>query len=187
MSLLDETEMEIRSRLGACVFATGEQRMEEVVGETLRKRALTISVAESCTGGLIGHLLTNVPGSSGYFLGGMITYSNESKEGLLGVSSETLEKYGAVSDWTVQDMARGVRERLNSDIGLAVSGIAGPDGGTTEKPVGTVHIGLAANDEVLSKKYRFQGIREEIKLNAAMTALDCVRRYLYGDPFLSGI
>jgi nicotinamide-nucleotide amidase len=117
----------------------------------------------------------------------MIAYSNEVKTGLLGVSPETLEKYGAVSDPTVQKMARGVRERLDSDIGLSVSGIAGPEGGTIEKPVGTVHIGLAANDKVLSGKYRFKGTREEIKLNTAMMALDWVRRYLYGNPFLSGI
>ena len=161
--------------------------MEEVLGETLRKRQLTISVAESCTGGLIGHLLTNAPGSSDYFLGGMIAYSNESKTGLLGVSPETLEKYGAVSYPTVQEMAKGVRERLDSDIGVSVSGIAGPEGGTMEKPVGTVHIGLAAKEKVLSAKYRFQGTREEIKLNTAMMVLDWVRRYLHEDPFLSGI
>jgi len=187
MSLLDEAETEIRTQLDPCVFATGEQRMEDVLGEMLRKRHLTISVAESCTGGLIGHLLTNVPGSSDYFLGGMITYSNKSKEGLLGVSSETLETHGAVSDPTVQEMAKGVRERFHSNIGLSVSGIAGPEGGTAVKPVGTVHIGLATNDKVLSGKYRFQGTREEIKLNAAMMALDWVRRYLHEDPFLSGI
>jgi nicotinamide-nucleotide amidase len=186
-NLLDETETEIRTLLGPCVFASGEQRMEEVLGEALRERHLTISVAESCTGGLIGHLLTNVPGSSDYFLGGMIAYSNESKAGLLGVSSGTLKTHGAVSDSTVQEMAKGVRERLRSNIGLSVSGIAGPEGGTTEKPVGTVHIGLAAEDKVLSGKYRFRGTREEIKLNAAMMSLDWVRRYLHEDPFLSGI
>ena len=117
----------------------------------------------------------------------MIAYSNASKTSLLGVSSETLETHGAVSDPTVQEMAKGVRERLDSDIGLSVSGIAGPEGGTIEKPVGTVHIGLAANDKVLSGKYRFQGTREEIKLNAAMMTLDWARRYLHEDPFLSGI
>jgi nicotinamide-nucleotide amidase len=117
----------------------------------------------------------------------MITYSNESKIGLLGVSSKTLETQGAVSDPTVQEMARGVRERLKSNIGLSVSGIAGPEGGTMKKPVGTVYIGLAADDKVLSGKYRFQGMREEIKLNTAMMALDWVRRYLHEDPFLSGI
>ena len=186
-NLLDETETEIRTLLGPCVFASGEQRMEEVLGEILRERHLTISVAESCTGGLIGHLLTNVPGSSDYFVGGMIAYSNDSKAGLLGVSSVTLETHGAVSDPTVQEMAKGVRERLRSDIGLSVSGIAGPEGGTIEKPVGTVHIGLAANDKVISGKYRFRGTREEIKLNTAMMALDWARRYLHEYPFLSGI
>jgi len=187
VSLLDGVEDEIRTLMGPCVFATGEQRMEEVLGEMLRERHLTISVAESCTGGLIGHLLTNVPGSSDYFLGGMIVYSNESKTGLLEVSSETLEMHGAVSDPVVQEMARGGKKRLDSDIGLSGSGIAGPDGGSREKPVGTVYVGLAAKDKVFSWKYRFQGTREQIKLNTAMMGLDRVRRYLNEDPFLSGL
>lgn len=185
--LLDGVEEEIRTVLGPSVFAAGDQGMGEVLGEMLREKHLTLSVAESCTGGLIGHLLTNVPGSSDYFLGGMIVYSNEAKIGLLDVSSKTLEQYGAVSDPTVQEMAKGVKKQLDSDIGLAVSGIAGPDGGSEEKPVGTVYVGLAANDKVFSGKYRFQGTRGQIKHNTAMMALDWVRRYLHEDPFLSGL
>jgi nicotinamide-nucleotide amidase len=185
--LLDGAEEEIRTLMGPCVFAAGDQRMEKVLGEMLRERHLTISVAESCTGGLIGHLLTNVPGSSDYFLGGVIVYSNEAKINLLDVSLKTLERNGAVSDGTVQEMAEGVRKRFHSNIGLSVSGIAGPDGGTKEKPVGTVHVGLAARDKVFSAKYRFQGTRKQIKMNTAMMALDWVRRYLHEYPFLSGL
>jgi nicotinamide-nucleotide amidase len=187
MSLLDEVEDEIRFLMGSCVFAAEEQRMEEVLGEMLRRRHLTISVAESCTGGLIGHLLTNVPGSSDYFIGGVIVYSNTSKIKLLGISSETLKTHGAVSDPVVREMARGARNRLASSIGLSVSGIAGPDGGSREKPVGTVYIGLAGNERVVSGKYQFQGTREQVKMNTAMMALDWVRRYLHAYPFLSGL
>jgi len=186
MSELDRMEDEIRNLVGSFIFATGNERMEDVLGKMLRERDLTISVAESCTGGLIGNLLTNVQGSSTYFLGGVVVYSNKSKVDLLDVSPETLEKYGAVSDLTVREMAEGVRKRLDSDIALSVSGIAGPDGGTREKPVGTVYIGLAADNEVFSGKYRFWGTREQIKLNTSMMALDWVRRYLNEDPFLPG-
>lgn len=186
-SELDRMEKEIRILVGPFIFATGNQRMEGVVGEVLRKRGLTISVAESCTGGLIGNLLTNVAGSSHYFQGGVVVYSNQSKVDLLSVSRETIEKYGAVSDQTVREMVEGIKKRINTDIGLAVTGIAGPEGGSKEKPVGTVHIGMAAGNEIFSKKYRFWGTREQVKLNTAMMALDWVRRYLNGDSFLPGL
>ena len=153
----------------------------------LMEKNMTISVAESCTGGLIGHRLTNVPGSSIYFLGGVIVYSNQSKAELLNVREETLKKYGAVSDQTVREMAFGIRKQLKTDLGLAVTGIAGPDGGTKEKPVGTVHIGLASKDNTYSGKYRFWGNREQVKSNTSTMALDWVRRWLNGDPFLPGI
>lgn len=186
-SELDRMEKEIRILVGPYIFATGNQRMEGVVGEMLRERDLTISVAESCTGGLIGNLFTNVAGSSHYFQGGVVVYSNQSKIDLLSVSQETIEKYGAVSDQTVREMAEGVKKRMNTGMGLAVTGIAGPDGGSKEKPVGTVHIGMAADNEIFSKKYRFWGTREQVKLNTAMMALDWVRRYLNGDSFLPGL
>ena len=186
MGDLDRMENEIRNLVGSFIFATGNQRMEDILGEMLREKDLTISVAESCTGGLIGNLLTNVPGSSNYFLGGVVVYNNKSKVDLLDVSPETLEKYGAVSDLTVREMAEGVKKRLDSDIGLSVSGIAGPDGGTREKPVGSVYVGLAADNGIFSGKYRFWGTREQIKLNTSMMALDWVRRYLNEDPFLPG-
>jgi len=184
---IDAMEREIRSRVGSFIFATGDQTMEGVVGEALSQKGLTLSVAESCTGGLIGNLLTNVPGSSSYFLGGAIVYGNQAKMDLLGVSKQTLDAYGAVSDPVAREMAAGVRRELKSDLGLAVTGIAGPDGGTEEKPVGTVHIALAFRDETFSGKYRFWGKREQNKTNSAVMALDCVRRVLHGDPVLPGV
>ena len=181
---LDRMEKEIRNLVGPFIFATGNQSMQGIVGEMLRERDLKISVAESCTGGLIGNLLTNVAGSSDYFQGGVVVYSNQSKVDLLDVSLETIEKNGAVSDRTVREMAQGVKKRLNTDIGLGVTGVAGPAGGTREKPVGTVYFGLAAGNKTFSGRYRFWGTREQVKLNTAIMALDWVRRYLNGDSFL---
>lgn len=183
---LDLTEKKIRSRVGSYVFATAEESMESVVGAMLKEKSFTLSLAESCTGGLVGNLLTNVSGSSGYFLGGVIAYSNEAKKALLNVSADTLTRYGAVSDQTVQEMAAGAREGFKSDLAVSISGIAGPEGGSPDKPVGTVHVGLAAHERVFSRGYRFWGNREQIKLNSAMMALDWVRRHLRGDPFLPG-
>ncbi len=187
MRELDRAEQEVRSLLGPYIFANGVESMEEVVGEKLRNKGLTISVAESCTGGLIGNLLTNTPGSSNYFMGGLMVYSNQSKIDLLNVSQEVIEKKGAVSDKTVREMTEGVKKRIGTDIGLAVTGIAGPEGGSREKPVGTVYIGLSTDRETFTGKYRFWGTRKQIKKNTAMMALDWVRRYLNGDPFLPGL
>ena len=184
---LDRVEAEILSLVGDYVFATGNEEMEDVVGRLLAEKGKTVSVAESCTGGLIGHRLTNIPGSSGYFCGGVISYSNQSKVNILGVDRETINKYGAVSDETAQEMARGIRERMGSDLGLAVTGIAGPDGGSRDKPVGTVYIGLSSAEEVFSKRYGFRGKRKQIKLNTSMMTLDWVRRYLNGNPILPGV
>ena len=184
---LDTVENEIRSLVGPYVFATGTQSMEGVVGEMLREKGLTIAVAESCTGGLIGNLLTNVAGSSHYYMGGMVVYSNQAKVDLLKVSLATIEKYGAVSDQTVREMTEGVATLMRTDIGVAVTGIAGPEGGSKQKPVGTVHVGLFTGQKTFSRKYRFWGTRKQIKLNTAMMALDWVRRYLDGHAFLPGI
>jgi nicotinamide-nucleotide amidase len=184
---LRRVEGEIRNLVGPFIFAAENLRMEGVVGAMLRERGLTISVAESCTGGLIGNLLTDVAGSSLYFQGGIVAYGNQAKMDHLGVSSKTLEKYGAVSDQTVREMARGVRQRMGTDIGLAVTGIAGPEGGSGNKPVGTVYIGLAVDDATFSGRYRFWGTRTEVKSNTAMMALDWIRRHLNGNPFLPGI
>jgi nicotinamide-nucleotide amidase len=183
---LDAMEKEIRDLIGAYVFASGNDSMEAIVGDMLKERRMTLSVAESCTGGLIGNRLTNVAGSSDYFQGGVVVYSNQSKVDLLGVPAEMIERWGAVSDPVVRQMAEGVRKRFKTDLGIAVTGIAGPEGGSLEKPVGTVFIGLAAEEKTVSRKYRFWGTRKQVKLNTAVMALDWVRRYLHGDSFLPG-
>jgi nicotinamide-nucleotide amidase len=164
-----------------------EESIEKLIGKILADRGLTISVAESCTGGLIGSMITDVPGSSRYFLGGIIAYSNQSKIEILNVSSKTVAEHGAVSDQTAREMAGGVRRLFNSHLGLAVTGIAGPDGGSMEKPVGTVYIGLAAEDRIFAAGYRFHGTRGEIKQETARMALGNLRRYLNNDTFLPGI
>jgi nicotinamide-nucleotide amidase len=184
---LDRIEKRIREKLGTAVFATGSSSMAEVVGNIFTVKGLTVSVAESCTGGLVGHLLTSVSGSSRYFLGGVVSYSNQVKMELLGVQAGTLEKCGAVSNETAREMAEGVRKRLHSDVGIAVSGIAGPEGGSKEKPVGTVHMALASAEKTIATGYRFWGNRQHIKLNSATMALDWMRRYANGDPLLPGI
>ena len=144
----------------------------------LNARKLTLAVAESCTGGLIGHRLTDVPGASDYFLGGVVSYSNDAKCDLLRVPDATLARHGAVSPETARDMARGVKEVFHAAIGLAVTGIAGPSGGSVDKPVGTVYIGLATEQGEEVWHYQFHGNRAEIKILTAETALDRLRREL---------
>ncbi len=145
--------------------------LEIQVGESLRKLGWKLATAESCTGGLIGHYLTNVPGSSDYYLGGVIAYANEVKLGLLEVRPETLEKFGAVSQETVLEMARGVRQKLGAQVGLSVSGIAGPGGGTPEKPVGLVWIGLSLPEVEHAWRYVWPGNRIQVKEQTAKQAL----------------
>jgi PncC family amidohydrolase len=141
---------------------------------------LRLAVAESCTGGLIGHRITNVPGSSTYYMGSVTAYAYEAKVRLLGVRWSTLEKYGAVSEETVLEMARGVRLALAADIGLSVSGIAGPGGGTPEKPVGLVWIGLSTHDFDEAWRYQFPGDRLQVKEKTADEALLLLADYLRG-------
>jgi nicotinamide-nucleotide amidase len=184
---LSKAEDKVRNLLGSYVFASGDKTMEAVVGELLREQEMTLSVAESCTGGLIGHRLTSISGSSLYFERGLIVYSNRSKVEMLGVRQQTIDSYGAVSDQTVREMAEGVKKTAKTDMGLAATGIAGPLGGTEDKPVGTVFIGLSVHGKVFSGHYRFSGDRDKVKLNAAEMALDWVRRYLNGYPFIPGI
>ncbi|HYW05465.1 MAG TPA: nicotinamide-nucleotide amidohydrolase family protein, partial [Longimicrobium sp.] len=155
--------------------------MEETVGRLLRERGLTLAVAESCTGGLIGHRVTDVPGSSAYFLLGVASYSNEAKEQVLGVSAATLSQWGAVSTQAAEEMARGVRRVAGADLGVSTTGIAGPDGGTPDKPVGTVCIAVAWEGGVWSRRYDVgERGREWIKGQTAQIALDRVRRHLLG-------
>ncbi len=161
--------------------------MKNTLSSLLINKSLTISTAESCTGGLIGHMLTSIPGSSSYFMGGIISYSNEAKMDLLNVSPETLKQHGAVSAQTAEEMALGVKSQFKTDIGVSVTGIAGPDGGSDEKPVGTVFMGYFIFGGLYSVRYLFKGDRAEIKQQTAETALENVRRYLNGDTFISGI
>jgi nicotinamide-nucleotide amidase len=176
---MSEMTDDILDRLGGYVFSTEGETLEEVVGGLLRERGMTLSTAESCTGGLIAHRITNIPGSSDYFLEGVISYSNDAKMQILGVPKEALEAHGAVSAPVVEAMARGVRGLSGSGIGVAVSGIAGPSGGTEEKPVGTVFIGLDQVERgVSSGKFLFYGTREQIKLATSEKALDMIRKIL---------
>ena len=153
--------------------------MEQVIGKLLRSQNATLAVAESCTGGLIANMLTDVPGSSDYFLFSAVTYANEAKVKILNVKSETLEKHGAVSEQTAGEMACGVRNVVNATYGIATSGIAGPDGGTADKPVGTVCIGLAAPSSVSVQSFRFiDNSRMRNKQIFAIAALDVLRKEL---------
>ncbi len=155
-----------------------EGRLEEEVGRLLKERGLTIAVAESATGGLISNLITNVSGSSNYFKGSVISYDNEIKARILAVREETLEKYGAVSRQTGEEMAEGVRKLMNVDIGLSDTGIAGPTGATPGKPVGLFYIGLSSKKGTRVQEYLFHGDRLENKRSAAEAALRMLREYL---------
>lgn len=155
-----------------------EKSLEAVLGELLLQRGQHLAVAESCTGGLVGHLITNAPGSSSYFLGGVIAYANETKMKLLGVSTQTLDKFGAVSEQTVLEMASGVRKALAADIGAAISGIAGPQGGTQEKPVGLTWIGLSAPGVDRAWRYIWPGTRLDVKEQSAQQVLRILVDYL---------
>ena len=154
---------------------------ENLIGNILHTRGLKLSAAESCTGGLIGNRITDVVGSSEYFLGSIVAYAYEVKVKLLDVSWNTLNKYGAVSRETVLEMARGVQQRIGSDVAISVSGIAGPGGGTPEKPVGTTWIGLIAKDGEWAKEFHFSGNREQNKSSAADAALQMLLDYLQGE------
>ena len=175
---LARAEPVIAEVLGEAYYGRDEEPLEAVVGRLLRERRLTLAVAESCTGGLLGHRLTEVPGSSAYFERGLVVYSNEAKQALLGVPATLLAAHGAVSGPVAEAMARGVRERAGTDLGLAVTGIAGPEGGSPAKPVGTVFIAVASPDGVEARRFRFGGTRSEIKALSALWALELLRRRL---------
>lgn len=178
-ALLDKAARRVREKLGNKVLSTEGESMEVVAGRLLRNRKATLAVAESCTGGLVSNMLTNVPGSSDYFLFSGITYSNDSKIKVLGVKQEVIEKYGAVHEETAKEMAVCVKKITGADYGLSTTGIAGPAGGTTEKPVGTICIGLAAPAEAKGFRFNFQfGDRLMNKKVFAVTALDLLRREL---------
>lgn len=175
-----ELEAQCLARLADWVVVRGAQPLEARVGELLLSAGQTLALAESCTGGLIGHRVTEVAGSSAYFLRGYVVYSNPAKQELLGVTAATLASHGAVSAQCAAEMAAGARERAGADLALAVTGIAGPEGGSPEKPVGTVWFGLAHAGGVLTEQKRFPGDRQMVKLQAAENALDLLRRHLEG-------
>jgi nicotinamide-nucleotide amidase len=180
---LDTLEARIRDRLGHHLYAVGDEGMEETVGRLLAQRGLTLGVAESCTGGLIGHRITEVPGSSGYYLLGVVTYSDAAKRRMLGVRTETLERHGAVSEETAEEMAEGVRAAAAADLGVATTGVAGPGGGTEDKPVGTVCVALAWEGGRWSRRYHLGARgRSYLKEMTALLALDRVRRWALGLP-----
>ena len=181
MALIKPVAEEIQNITGLDYFGKDEDTLEAVVGKLLRDRQETVAVAESCTGGGLGSILTAIPGSSEYFLGGIIAYSNQVKMALLAVSEETLDQWGAVSHPVAQQMAQGAKQKLNTDWGIGITGIAGPDGGTETKPVGLVYIGLASPDgQVASFEYRFGKDRERslIRYLSSYKALDLLRRKL---------
>ena len=173
---VNELAEKIADKLGPAVFSMNGETMEEVIGAMLTERGETVAFAESCTGGLIAERVTEVPGSSRYFMEGAVTYSNDAKVRTLGVRRETLEEFGAVSSQTAEEMAAGMRDRTGTDYAISVTGIAGPDGGTEEKPVGTVFLGLADADGTRSKKFTFPGDRYLIRWRTSQAALDLLRR-----------
>jgi nicotinamide-nucleotide amidase len=175
---VDRTDAAIREKLGDSIYSVDGQAMEEVVGALLKQRRLKLAVAESCTGGLIGARITNIPGSSDYFERGAVTYSNLAKSEMLGVPAELLAQRGAVSSEVAAAMAEGIRQAAKTDIGLSVTGIAGPDGGSEQNPVGLVYTALATSQGIKTREYRFLGDREQIRSQSSQMALDMVRRHL---------
>ena len=157
------------------VYGYDNVSLEEVVGNRLRELGLTLATAESCTGGLLGHRITGVSGSSDYYLGGVVSYNNKAKMELLGVKKQTLEKFGSVSEETVREMAQGVKSLFKTDLGISISGIAGPTGGSPEKPVGLIYIGLSSEKEVTIKKFNFFRDRDSNKRISSQVALNMIR------------
>ncbi len=179
--LLCEAEGRLRERIGAWVYGVDDEELESVVQDLLRAQGKTLAVAESCTGGLIVHRLTNIPGSSDVLDRGVVAYSLRAKREVLGVPMEILQRDGPVSARAAEAMAVGARERAGTSIGLSVTGIAGPSGGTEATPVGTVFMGLSEGDRGFSQRFWFRGGRGNVKTMASNVALDWLRRYLLGE------
>jgi nicotinamide-nucleotide amidase len=172
---IDRAELTVRRALGDAVFGVGDESLPGNTARLLRLAGLTLSLAESCTGGLIAKLLTDQPGASQFLERSVVSYANSAKSALLGIPAALIEHYGAVSGTCAREMARGVRRTAGTDIGLAVTGIAGPDGGSVEKPVGTVFIAMDTVDETRVERFRFHGDRDRVRLRTACTALDWLR------------
>lgn len=175
-TLNEELAAKIADKLGIAVFSTNGESMEEVVGVLLRDRKETLSTAESCTGGLVGERITEIPGSSDYYLEGVITYSNAAKTRLLGVPAELIGEHGAVSAEVAEAMASGARERSGSTYAISITGVAGPGGGTEEKPVGTVFVGYSGPDATTSMRFTLPGDRHLVRWRSSQAALDLLRR-----------
>lgn len=180
--ILSEMVERISIALGENVFTTQGESIEQVVADTLTLARATISTAESCTGGLLAERLTRIPGSSNYFLGGVVSYSNELKSAWVDVPAAIIESRGAVSAEVAVALADGIRRRTGSTIGVGITGIAGPGGGTPEKPIGLVHIALADGEIPVERKLQFPGDRERVRWQASQTALDMLRRYFVFGP-----
>jgi nicotinamide-nucleotide amidase len=181
---IEELAARVRAELGSAIYGEGEVSMEEVVGRAFVERGATLALAESCSGGLIGHRLTDVPGSSAYFLAGYVTYSDAAKRDVLGVAPATLAQHGAVSEEVAREMAAGARRRSGATVAVATTGIAGPGGGSAEKPVGTVCFALSAPDQEVSVRHQLWGSRDWVKLLTSQLALDWLRRWAVGLPVL---
>jgi len=175
---IQKFEKKINPVIEKYVYGYEDEALEEVVGNTLKKCSVTLATAESCTGGLLGHRITQVSGSSEYYLGGVVSYNEDAKINLLDVTQETLTKFGAVSEETVKEMALGVRKLFSSDLGMSITGIAGPTGGTEEKPVGLVYIGLSSVKDLIVKKFNFFRDRDSNKQISSQVALNMLRLYL---------
>jgi nicotinamide-nucleotide amidase len=177
-SIIDEEVDKLYKIIPKYIFAEGEISMQQVVGRMLKSIGATLSTAESCTGGTIAHLITEVPGSSSYFQGSVVAYSNSVKEQILGVDQDLIRNFGAVSQQVVEAMAKGVKDKLKTDFSIAVSGVAGPDGGTFEKPVGTVWIAVVSNKSLISKELKFGSDRQRNIMRSSVTALNMLRLML---------
>jgi nicotinamide-nucleotide amidase len=179
---LDAAVRELEQALGPSVYSVDGRALEQVVGDLLREHHKTIATAESCTGGLLASRLTDVPGSSDYMDRGVVCYSNQAKTDLAGVAEATIREHGAVSEAVAAALAEGIRSRARTNIGIGITGIAGPGGGTPEKPVGTVAVAVAVNAEVRVRTFQFVGGREMVKFQAAQSALNMTRLMVLGQP-----
>jgi nicotinamide-nucleotide amidase len=177
---IESLEKKFAGRIAKYIFGFDNDELPQLIGNILRETSRTIAVAESCTGGLLGKLFTDIPGSSDYFLGGVISYSNDMKIKMLNVPDATIESHGAVSEETARYMAEGIRNLSGATIGVSITGIAGPGGGTEEKPVGLTYVGLTTLEKTITRKHNFGTVRERNRMRAAYYALDMIRKYLKG-------
>ena len=176
--MLQDAKAEVVEAIKEFIYGFDEDTLEKNIGELLKKNNFTLGTAESCTGGYVAHLITSVAGSSEYFKGSIVSYANEIKEDLLNVSHETLKQFGAVSEQTVREMISGALSNLKTDIAIGISGVAGPSGGTPEKPVGTVFIGVGNKDKIIVKKISLTNHRERNIQLSGVIALVMLRKFL---------